>query len=268
MAGETDRGALSTRHDSRIRIVNPSVERPAMTERTAAIPTGRVRRTAKVGRLIAGEVARTYGTKAANLVRPEESRSAANERRRMEAAGRVVEGLGQMQGPAMKIGQMASILDLGGLPPDEVERLQAKLGELRDRAPQASFKEMRRGIEQDLGDRVEDLLAEFDPDAAAAASIGQVYRARLHDGREVAVKVQYPGAAAAVCADLQNLGLIMRAAQRFAPGLDAKATAVELRERIGEELDYEHEAQAQRIFARRWRGHPFILVPDVGTSLC
>jgi predicted unusual protein kinase regulating ubiquinone biosynthesis (AarF/ABC1/UbiB family) len=239
-----------------------------MSERTGSIPTGRVRRTAKVGRLVAGEVAKAYGTKAANLVRPEESRSSANERRRMEAAGRVVEVLGQMKGPAMKIGQMASILDLGGLPPDEVERLHAKLGELRDHAPQASFKEMRKVIEQDLGERVEDLFAEFDPNAAAAASIGQVYRARLHDGRVVAVKVQYPGAAAAVRSDLQSLGLIMRAAKRFAPGIDPAATAAELRERISEELDYEHEAQAQRAFARRWRGHPFIVIPNVVTSLC
>src|ERR1700758_2645347 len=239
-----------------------------MTERTGSIPTGRVRRTAKVGRLVAGEGARTYGTKAANLVRREESRSAANERRRMEAAGRVVEVLGQMKGPAMKIGQMASILDLGGLPPDEVERLHAKLGELRDHAPQAPFKEMRRVIEQALGESVEDLFAEFDPNAAAAASIGQVYRARLHDGRDVAVKVQYPRVGAAVRADLQNLGLIMRAAKRFAPGLDPATTASELRERISEELDYEHEAQAQRAFARRWRGHPFIVIPDAVTSLC
>src|SRR6201987_747189 len=144
-----------------------------MTERARSIPTGRVRRTAKVGRLIAGEVARTYGTKAAKLVRPGERRRGANERRPMEARSRVVEVLGHMKGPAMKIGQMASILDRGGLPPDEVERLQAKLGELRDHAPQASFKEMRRVIEQDLGERVEDLFAEFDPNATAAASIGQ-----------------------------------------------------------------------------------------------
>lgn len=238
-----------------------------MTERTGSIPSGRVRRTAKVGRLVAGEVAKTYRTKAANLVRPEESRSVANERRRMEAAGRVVEVLGQMKGPAMKIGQMASIFDLGGMAPDEAERLQAKLGELRDHAPQASFKEMRKVIEQDLGESIASLFAEFDPDAAAAASIGQVYRARLHDGREVAVKVQYPGIGAAVRADLQNLGLIMRAAQRFAPGIDPATTASELRERISEELDYEHEAQAQRAFARRWRGHPFVVIPNVVTSL-
>src|SRR6201986_2486534 len=127
---------------------------------------------------------------------------------------------------------------------------------------------MRRLIEQDLGESVEFLLDELVPNAVAAASIGQVYRARLHDGRDVAVKVQYPHIAAAVRADLQNLGLIMRAAQRFAPRIDPATAASELRERIGEELDYEHEAQAQRAFARRWRGHPFIVIPNVVTSLC
>jgi predicted unusual protein kinase regulating ubiquinone biosynthesis (AarF/ABC1/UbiB family) len=239
-----------------------------MTVHNKPMPTGRVRRTAKVGGLVGSEVARAYATKAANLVRSDEDRSAADARRRLEAAEHVVEVLGAMKGPAMKVGQMASMLDLGGLPPDELEGLQAKLGELRDRAPHASFKEMRKVIEQDLGDRLGNLFAEFEPDAAAAASVGQVYRARLHDGREVAVKVQYPHVAGAVRADLQNLGLILRAAKRLAPGLDAKATAHEMRERISEELDYEHEAQAQRTFARRWRGHPFIFIPNVVTDLC
>ena len=102
----------------------------------------------------------------------------------------------------------------------------------------------------------------------AAASIGQVYRARLaDDDREVAVKVQYPGVASAVRADLQNMGLIMRVAKRIAPGMDAKAMAAEIRERLSDELDYEHEAQNHRAFARAWRGHPFIYVPDVVTSL-
>jgi predicted unusual protein kinase regulating ubiquinone biosynthesis (AarF/ABC1/UbiB family) len=241
---------------------------PHPPPREASLPTGRVRRTAKVGGLLGAEVARAYATKAANLVRSEEDRSAADARRRLEAAEHVVSVLGELKGPAMKVGQMASILDLGGLPPDEVAELHAKLGELRDDAPRASFKEMRKVIEEDLGDRISNCFAEFDPDATAAASIGQVYRARLHDGREVAVKVQYPRVAAAVRADLQNLGLIMRAAKRFAPGLDAKATALELRDRISEELDYEHEAQAQRAFARRWRGHPFIFIPNVVTSMC
>jgi predicted unusual protein kinase regulating ubiquinone biosynthesis (AarF/ABC1/UbiB family) len=239
-----------------------------MSERPTAMPAGRLRRTAKIGGLLGGEVTKAYATKAANLLRSEDDRAAANERRRLEAADHIVQVLGQMKGPAMKLGQMASILDLGALPPEEADRLQAKLGELRDRAPRASFRDMRRVIEQDLGDPVEDLFAEFNPDAVAAASIGQVYRARLHDGREVAVKVQYPRVGAAVRADLQNLGLILRAAKRFAPGLDPATTASELRERISEELDYEHEAQAQRAFARRWRGHPFIVIPEVVTRLC
>jgi predicted unusual protein kinase regulating ubiquinone biosynthesis (AarF/ABC1/UbiB family) len=238
-----------------------------MPEQTKSIPTGRIRRTAKVGGLFGVEVAKGYATKAANLVRSPEDRSAANGRRRVEAAEHIVDVLGEMKGAAMKVGQMASIVDLNGLEPGDVERFQAKLGELRDHAPRASFKDMRKVIEQELDDSLPNLFAEFDPDAAAAASIGQVYRARLHDGREVAVKVQYPGVAAAVRADLQNLGLIIRAAKRFAPGLDARATAFELRERISEELDYEHEAQVQRAFARRWRGHPFIVVPTVVTDL-
>jgi predicted unusual protein kinase regulating ubiquinone biosynthesis (AarF/ABC1/UbiB family) len=111
------------------------------------------------------------------------------------------------------------------------------------------------------------VFADFDEEAIAAASIGQVYRAELKDGRQVAVKVQYPGVAQAVRADLQNMGLILRAMKRMAPGLDAKATATEVRERVTEELDYEHEAQNQRAFARRWRGHPFVVIPDVMTDL-
>src|SRR5580658_3680195 len=239
-----------------------------MSERSKALPTGRVRRTAKVGGLLTAEVARSYASKAANLGRSQEDRRAADGRRRLEAARHIVDVLGELKSPAMKVGQMASILDLGGLPADELEGLHAKLGELRDSAPRASFKEMRKVIEHDLGEPISSLFAEFDPDAVAAASIGQVYRARLHDGRAVAVKVQYPGAAAAVRADLQNLGLIIRAAKRFAPGLDAKSTALEMRERISEELDYEHEAETQRAFARQWRGHPFIVIPNVITSLC
>ena len=111
------------------------------------------------------------------------------------------------------------------------------------------------------------MFDEFDEEPIAAASIGQVYRARLHDGREVAVKVQYPGVAAAVRADMQNLGLILRLAKRIAPGMDPKAIGEEIRSRIGEELDYELEAQNQRTLARIFRGHPFIVIPDVITSL-
>ena len=83
----------------------------------------------------------------------------------------------------------------------------------------------------------------------------------------MAVKVQYPGVAKAVRADLQNLGLIMRVAKRIAPGMDAKAMTAEIKERLTDELDYEHEAQQHRAFARTWRGHPFIYVPAVVTEL-
>ena len=127
---------------------------------------------------------------------------------------------------------------------------------------------MRKVVEADLGEKLGDVFAEFGEDAVAAASIGQVYRARLHDGRDVAVKVQYPGVANAVRADLQNLGLIMRVAKRIAPGMDAKAMTAEIRERLTDELDYEHEAQQHRAFARTWRNHPFIYIPGVVTELC
>jgi predicted unusual protein kinase regulating ubiquinone biosynthesis (AarF/ABC1/UbiB family) len=233
-----------------------------------AIPTGRLRRTARVGALLGGQTARAYATKAANLTRSEEERREAAERRQVEAAEQIVEVLGSMKGAAMKVGQVASFVDTGALPPEASKRIQEKLAELRDSAPRASFRDMRKVIESDLGERLRDAFAGFDEEAVAAASIGQVYRARLHDGREVAVKVQYPGVGAAVRADLQNLGLLLRAARRMAPGMDAKAMAEEIRERLTEELDYEHEAQSQRAFARAWRGHPFVFVPDVVTELC
>jgi predicted unusual protein kinase regulating ubiquinone biosynthesis (AarF/ABC1/UbiB family) len=233
-----------------------------------SIPAGRIRRTAAVGGLVGGQLARGYATKAVNLARSPEASEAASGRRRLQAAEQIVGVLGRMKGPAMKVGQLASFIDFSGLPSEDVDRFQSKLAILRDSAPRVAFADMRKVIERDLGLRIPDLFAEFEPDAIAAASIGQVYRARLHDGRRVAVKVQYPGISSAVRADLQNLGLLLHAAKRFVPGLDVKATTKEMRERIGEELDYEHEAQAQRGFARRWRGHPFIVVPDVLTELC
>jgi predicted unusual protein kinase regulating ubiquinone biosynthesis (AarF/ABC1/UbiB family) len=239
-----------------------------VADRDKAIPTGRVRRTAKVGGLVGGQAARAYATKAANVARSEEGRRSADERRQAEAAEQIVEVLGQMKGAAMKAGQVASFIDIGALGPEAQERFHAKLAELRDSAPRVSFEDMREVIESDLGEPLENAFDEFEEQAIAAASIGQVYRARLHDGRRVAVKVQYPGVASAVRADLQNLGLILLVAKRIAPGLDAKALGAELRERLGEELDYEHEAQSQRTFARAWRGHPFVVIPDVVTSMC
>jgi predicted unusual protein kinase regulating ubiquinone biosynthesis (AarF/ABC1/UbiB family) len=165
------------------------------------------------------------------------------------------------------MGQVLSFLDVGLVPEEYRDEFQRKLGELRDAAPKVRFADMRKVIESDLGEPLDDVFAAFDTDPVAAASIGQVYRAELPDGREVAVKVQYPGVAQAVRADMQNLGLILRLLKQIAPGLDVRATAEEVRSRIGEELDYELEAQHQRSLARIFRGHPFIVVPDVVTGL-
>src|ERR1700738_3916955 len=231
------------------------------------IPTSRVSRTAKIGGLAAGQAIRQAGTRAANVTRTEEGKKAALERRHIEAAEQIVTALGTMKGAAMKVGQVMSFLDVGLVPEEDREEFQRKLGALRDAAPTVTFKDMRKVIEDDLEDKISGVFAQFDEEPIAAASIGQVYRATLHDGREVAVKVQYPGVAQAVRADMQNLGLILRLAKRIAPGMDPKAVGAEIRDRIEEELDYELEAQNQRTLARIFRGHPFIVVPAVVSSL-
>jgi predicted unusual protein kinase regulating ubiquinone biosynthesis (AarF/ABC1/UbiB family) len=231
------------------------------------IPTGRLRRTARIGGLAGGQAARSYAAKAADLTRSDEKRRLAAERRQVQMAERILDVLGQMKGAAMKVGQVASFVDSGALPPEVHRRLEEKLAELRDSAPRVPFDQMRRVLESDLGERLEDVFAEFEPEAFAAASIGQVYRARLHDGRRVAVKVQYPGIARAVRSDLQNLGLILRVAKMMAPGMDPKAMAEEIKERLTEELDYELEAQTHRAFERTWRDHPFVVIPQVMTRL-
>jgi predicted unusual protein kinase regulating ubiquinone biosynthesis (AarF/ABC1/UbiB family) len=231
------------------------------------IPTSRVSRTARIGGLAAGQAIREAGTRAANVARSPQGRQVALERRQVEAAEQIVEALGTMKGAAMKVGQVLSFLDVGMVPEEYREDFQRKLAVLRDAAPTVTFRDMRKVIEEELGERLKDVFDDFDEEPVAAASIGQVYRARLTDGREVAVKVQYPGVAAAVRADMQNLGLILRLAKRIAPGMDPKAIGEEIRSRIYEELDYELEAQNQRTLARIFRGHPFIVVPDVVSSL-
>jgi predicted unusual protein kinase regulating ubiquinone biosynthesis (AarF/ABC1/UbiB family) len=231
------------------------------------IPTGRIRRTAKVGGLIGGQAARAAFTRAANVARSDDKRTEALDRRYLAAAEQMVEVLGSMRGAAMKLGQVISFLDVSAVPPEYRDIVQDALAQLRNAAPEVAFEDMRKVLEDDLEEPVEDAFAEFDEGAVAAASIGQVYRARLHDGRDVAVKVQYPGADAAVRADMQNLGLLLRAARTIAPGLDSKAVAGEIRERILDETDYEAEAMAHRAFAREWRGHPFVHVPQVVTAL-
>jgi predicted unusual protein kinase regulating ubiquinone biosynthesis (AarF/ABC1/UbiB family) len=239
-----------------------------MPRENQKIPTSRVRRTATVASLAASEAVKQFGTRAANITRDEEASQEAMSRRQLETAKQIVQVLGQMKGAAMKLGQVMSFLDVGFVAEEHRDEFQAELAKLRDAAPTVSFKQMRRVIEEDLEEDIEDVFSDFQEEPIAAASIGQVYRATLaDDGREVAVKVQYPGVAAAVRADMQNLEMIMRLMKRMTPGMDVKAVAEEIRERIFDELDYELEAQNQRSLARIFRGHPFIRVPDVVTSL-
>ena len=238
-----------------------------MARENEKIPTSRVRRTATVATLAASEAVKQFGTRAANVTRGEEASEEALARRQLETAKQIVAVLGTMKGAAMKLGQVMSFLDVGLVAEEHREEFQRELAKLRDAAPTVSFKQMKRVIEEDLEEPISEVFSSFEEEPIAAASIGQVYRATLHDGREVAVKVQYPGVAGAVRADMQNLDMIMRLLKRMTPGMDVKAITEEIKERIVEELDYELEAQNQRSLARIFAGHPFIVVPDVVSSL-
>jgi predicted unusual protein kinase regulating ubiquinone biosynthesis (AarF/ABC1/UbiB family) len=232
------------------------------------IPKGRVRRSAKLGSIVGVQGARYAGTKATNVGRSEESSKERLEQRHLETAMKMVGALGQMKGAAMKLGQFASFIDTEFIPDEYREIYQEQLAKLRTDAPAMPWEKVEKVLEEEYdGEPLSELFAEFEQEAFAAASIGQVHRAELLDGRIVAVKIQYPGIAEALDADLRNAGTIVRLARALAPGLDAKAIAKELRERVMEELDYEYEAQNQRTFSRAYRDHPFIYVPEVITRL-
>jgi predicted unusual protein kinase regulating ubiquinone biosynthesis (AarF/ABC1/UbiB family) len=231
------------------------------------IPKGRARRSAKLGTALGGQAARYAGTRAVSVARTKEGAAERLEARHIETALTMVRTLGEMKGAAMKIGQLASFIDTEFLPPEYAEIYQRELAKLRTSAPPMPWDRVSKVIEEEYGEPVDEHFAEFEPEAFAAASIGQVHRATLLDGRKVAVKIQYPGVAEALESDMRNATVLVRLAKALAPGLDAKAVADELRERVLEELDYEYEAQNQRTFARAYRGHPFIYVPDVITRL-
>ena len=212
--------------------------------------------------------ARYAGTKAANVARSKEKGQERLESRHLETALKMATALGQMKGAAMKVGQFASFIDTDLLPEEFREVYQEQLAKLRSDAPAMPWDQVEKVLAEEYdGEPLGELFNDLEPEAFAAASIGQVHRGELLDGRRVAVKIQYPGVAEALEADLKNAGTIVRLARALAPGLDAKAIAGELRERVLEELDYEYEAQNQRSFARAYRDHPFIYVPDVITRL-
>ncbi len=228
--------------------------------------TGRTARTARFGGLVAGQGLRWAGTTAANRFRSSERAEAATGERTAALAQELVEQLGQMRGAAMKLGQVLSTVDFSAIPEGDREAFKDTLATLRDDVEPLPFKRMEKLMREELGGPLSGAFAEFEEDAFAAASIGQVHRAVTTDGVEVAVKVQYPGVAEAVESDLRNMQVLFPIIRRLAPGLDVKALGAELRERIAEELDYELEAQNQRAVARAWRGHPFVHVPEVDTA--
>jgi predicted unusual protein kinase regulating ubiquinone biosynthesis (AarF/ABC1/UbiB family) len=180
----------------------------------------------------------------------------------LQTAEDVASTLGAMKGVLMKLGQMASYVDNGLAP-----AARRTLSRLQDSVPPMSPELAAQVITEELGLPPEEAFATWDPEPIAAASIGQVHRAITHDGRAVAVKVQYPGIAETIEADLGNVALLRRMLKISAPQQDVDALLAELRERITEELDYSPEARNQQLFARFYAGHPTISVPGVVEEL-
>ncbi|WP_040808960.1 ABC1 kinase family protein [Nocardia concava] len=231
------------------------------------MPKGRIARGGRLGRLAAGQAARGVGTRLSMIGQPEQARRILAERSALQAAQQLVTVLGSMRGAAMKLGQMLSVLDLDLVPESHRELFRAKLAELRDRAPAVPFAGMRKVLEGDLGPLAR-VFAEFDETPVAAASIGQVYRARLRDGRAVAVKVKYPGVDAAVRADMRNLEMLSGLLRSVLPSAGDAAVLDEIARNINGELDYAREAATQHRVAARYRDHPFIVVPDSVEEYC
>jgi predicted unusual protein kinase regulating ubiquinone biosynthesis (AarF/ABC1/UbiB family) len=226
------------------------------------------RRAWRVVCLAAGERTRAAMAKAAASCRWDEAaRRRHLARHHQAAAERAATTLGELRAGALKLGQMASFLELGAVPKDYRGTYQRQFAMLRDSAPPMPWAMVRGVLEDEWGAPPKSLLDEIDEEAAAAASIGQVHRARLRDGREVAVKVQYPGVAESMEADIRVLGLVLRAISPLTPGLDSRETTAELRQRLLEELDYKREAAHQEAYRQAYEGDPQISIPAVVPEL-
>ena len=221
----------------------------ARTAKLAALPLGYAGRTALgLGKRIGGASAESVLTEV-----------------QQRTAEQLFRTLGDLKGGAMKFGQAMSIFE-AALPDELAGPYREQLTRLQDSAPPMPTMTVRNILERELGADWKQRLVELDPVPAAAASIGQVHRGRWSDGREVAVKVQYPGAAEALTSDLRQLARVARSLGPLIPGLDVKPLVAELQDRAVEELDYELEAGAQREFAAEFAGDPDIVVPDVVAS--
>ncbi|MFG2348399.1 ABC1 kinase family protein [Streptomyces phaeochromogenes] len=224
------------------------------------LPRKAVTRTAKLAALPLGFAGRAtwglgkrIGGKSAELVGRE---------LQQRTAEQLFKVLGELKGGAMKFGQAMSVFE-SALPEEVAGPYRAALTKLQEAAPPMPTRTVHSVLAERLGEDWHDLFLEFDDKPAAAASIGQVHRAVWHDGREVAVKVQYPGAGEALLSDLNQLSRFARLLGPLIPGMDIKPLIAELRDRVSEELDYALEAQAQRAHAEEFADDPDVLVPAV-----
>ncbi|HEX5566504.1 MAG TPA: AarF/ABC1/UbiB kinase family protein [Streptomyces sp.] len=170
--------------------------------------------------------------------------------------------LGELKGGAMKLGQALSVFE-SALPEEVAGPYRAALTKLQEAAPPMPVSTVHTALAERMGEDWRELFEEFEDRPSAAASIGQVHRGVWHDGRRVAVKVQYPGAGEALLSDLAQLGRFARLLGPLIPGVDVKPLITELRDRVSEELDYGLEAQAQRAYATEFADDPDVRVPDV-----
>ena len=221
---------------------------------------GRLRRTARLAALPAAHAGRTavgFGRRLGG--RPAEAVAAQVQARTAEQLFRT---LGELKGGAMKVGQAMSAME-AALPAELAGPYRDALVRLQDAAPPMPTAVVHRVLDESFPAGWRHLLTDFEDRPVAAASIGQVHRAVWRDGTDVAVKVQYPGAAQALVADLGSLDRLAPVVRLAAPGLDARALFAELRDRLADEVDYVLEADAQTAFAEAFAGDPDIAVPEV-----
>jgi predicted unusual protein kinase regulating ubiquinone biosynthesis (AarF/ABC1/UbiB family) len=182
-----------------------------------------------------------------------------------KAANQLFTVLGDLKGGAMKVGQALSVLE-AAIPDEYGEPYREALTKLQKDAPPLPADKVHRVLDAQLGTKWRDRFSSFDDTPVASASIGQVHKAVWSDGRDVAVKIQYPGADEALRADLKTMQRMVGLIKQFAPGADVQGVVEELIERTEMELDYRLEADNQRAFAKAYAGHPRFLVPHIVAS--
>jgi predicted unusual protein kinase regulating ubiquinone biosynthesis (AarF/ABC1/UbiB family) len=224
------------------------------------LPRKAVTRTAKLAALPLGFAGRATWGLGKRIVG--ESAELVGQQLQQRTAEQLFKVLGELKGGAMKFGQALSVFE-SALPEEIAGPYRAALTRLQEAAPPMPTRTVHAVLAERLGEDWQDLFLEFEDKPAAAASIGQVHRGVWHDGREVAVKVQYPGAGEALVSDLNQLSRFARLLGPLIPGLDIKPLITELKDRVSEELDYGLEAEAQRAHAEEFAGDPDVVVPDV-----